>query len=582
MNRRIADSISSFFDERTARFLAVAAGLFSAAVIAGLFWFALRYYPSEYFDDEKLDPLREQIKHNAGNAALREKYRIEDVRRRESYLRAQIKIRTGARLLFVGLAVFVLSMRRLSALTALPPVPAAGRERQREERERTLAALTVISVSLLAVASSLWAVAWSARERAPAEAAPAAGVIIVAGRAVETAVPDNAKWPCFRGPTHQGIVMEMPLPLSWNAARNENILWKTKVPLPGKSSPIIWGDRLFLTGADLRARKVFCFDRSTGRLLWECAIRSRAFLGEDFEPGEDTGLAAPTPATDGKRVFAFFGTNELAAVDFDGKQLWSTWFGKPDSVYGVSSSPIFHNGRVILQLDQGDRKAAKSFLYALDPADGRIIWKTPRPVPASWSSPVVIKTPQREEIITCADPFVISYDPETGKELWRAKVLSYDVATLAVYADGMVYVTNDNGQFAAIRTGGSGDVTDTHVAWTYDEDMPDVASPITDGKYVLQVAAGYGTITCLDAKTGKVVWRQDFDEMFWSSPSLVGERVYWTDMKGKTFIFKLADRYEQLGVGDVGEDVVASPAFADSRIYIRAKEHLYCIGTKQK
>jgi outer membrane protein assembly factor BamB len=373
----------------------------------------------------------------------------------------------------------------------------------------------------------------------------------------------------------------MALPLSWDGAKNKNILWKTKVPLPGQSSPIVWGENVFLTGGDKQARQVYCFDRLAGRLKWTCTIRSRAFLAEDFEPYEDTGLAAPTPATDGERVYALFGSGELAAVDFSGKQVWSVWSGQPKSSYGLSASPFIHDGKLIVQIDQSSRKKGLSALYAIDPANGNTVWKTPRKVPSSWSSPILIKTPEREEIITSADPFVISYDPKSGQEIWRAEVLdSVEVAPSPIYANGFVYSVQEGAELAAIRAGGTGDVTKTHVAWTFDEGLPDCASPVTDGSLLVLAAAGYGAITCVDVKTGKAVWTQEFDDMFWSSPTLVGTRVYFPDVSGKTYIFELSRTYKALGTGVIGEDLYATPAFVDSRIYMRGKEHLYCIGVK--
>ena len=573
----LSDRTSQFFDKRTTAFLAAASGAVSLIVIAGLVWFGLAYRPDVRFEDERLNPEREEIKKAEEKTPLIERYRADDVARRQAHFRYQRRIESGAYLLFVSLFVFAMSVRRLSALTAPMPTPARRGAEPDAEKERDRVMVSVLAVTAPAVVAVFLGILWSREEAEPEKAAPPPEGMIVAA---EKAVPDRLKWPIFRGPTGQGIVAEMDVPLTWNAKTGENILWKTEVPLPGHGSPIVWGDKIFLTSADLKERKVFCFDRATGGLLWECKIQSGARFGDDFEVYADTGLAAPTPATDGRRVYVFFGTAELAAVDFSGKQVWVKWFGPPHSAYGLCASLVLHKGNLILQLDQGGKRKPKSVLYAINPADGKVVWETKRKAPASWSSPVLIKTPEREEIITCADPFVISYDPATGKELWRADVLGGDVAPLPVYADGMVYTVTEAAQLSAIRAGGSGDVTKTHVAWFFEDGLPDCASPVTDGKYLLMAAAGYGCLTCVDAKTGKDLWQQDFDDMFWSSPTLVGRRVYISDMPGKTYVLEWADKYKALGKGDVGEKVYATPAFVDSKIYIRGAKHLFCIGKR--
>lgn len=571
--------MSGFFDRTTSRFLAVASGAFSLVVIVGLLWYALRFHPGTWLADERTAPQRDAIRRGEGQVGLVESFRSEDVLRRKEFFNAERKTNIGAYLLFVSLFVFAMSMRRLSALGARLPLPQRRGGEVKVERERNRSLVSVLAVSTAGVALCLLAVCWAQQQ--PVQKEGGARGPLVAEEAPAKSVPDHLKWPAFRGAGGQGIAAEMKLPISWDAEKGANLLWKTKVPLPGHSSPIIWDDKIFLTGADLKTRCVYCFDRADGRLLWTCTIKTQVVLPEDFEVYEDTGLAAPSPVTDGKRVYAFFGTAEMAAVDFTGKQVWTVWFGPPDSGYGLSSSPVLWDGKLILQLDQDGRAKGKSFLYAIDPADGKTIWKTPRDAPASWSTPIVIKTDKDEEIITCSDPFVISYEAKSGKEVWRAKVLATDIAPLPVYADGMVYTANDNAQLSAIRVGGTGDVTKTHVAWTYEQGMPDVSSPLTDGKLLIMAASGYGAVTCMDAKSGKRLWKQEFDDMFWSSPTLVGRQVYLTDMKGKTHIFELAGAYKLLGMGTVGEKVITSPAFADSNIYIRGVEHLFAIGAKE-
>jgi len=566
-------------DKKTALFAAIVSGVFLLTMAVGVSWYALAFRHPAYFDDETFIKPRESLKSEPDQPQLIERFRKDDRLRREKFLTAQRKVQVGAYLLFGALFVFVLSLKRYMHFLEKPPQPLGPRRAGDEAGERNRAAGAALGISALLSVAGFVAMHALLPDVSGTEPEKPKGIVIAGAK--DEPVPEHLQWPHFRGPTRMGIVKEMALPLSWNAAKNENILWKTKVPLAGNSSPIVWGRRLFLTGADRRKRQVYCYDRTNGRLEWTCTVRSQAVLGKDFEIYEDTGLAAPTCATDGKKVFALFGTGEFVAVNFDGTQRWSRWLGEPDSIYGLASSPLYHDGRLILQLDQGGADEGKSFLYAFDPANGNSIWKKPRKVPNSWSSPVVVHTGGREEIITCANPWVISYEAKTGRELWRVKALDGDVAPLPVYADGMVYAETDYAELVAIRVGGSGDVTKTHIAWKYDEELSETSSPLCDGKYFLH-ATGDGTIACLDAKTGTAVWRKKYEKGFWSSPALVGRRVYLTDMSGTTYIFELGDSYRLLGTGIIGEEVVTTPAFVDSKIYVRGKDHLYCIGAEEQ
>ena len=572
-----AEKYLGWFDRRTALFLAVFSALFSCVVVAGLAWNALRYRPLGYFDAESFVAAKESLLRNPNDEALKEAIRAEDLLRRQNYLRSREKLVFGSYLLFGGLVVFALSMRRVAALGDRLPEPLDLSQLKADPRARQRSLIAVLTVPLpVAVATFVAFAVFVPREEDLGESSPRAPVVVVDLPEVQE-IPADRKWTQFLGSEGTSRAPAMDVPRSWDAESGENIVWKTTVPLQGNSSPIVWGDRLFLTGADAEKRQVYCIDIADGSLLWTCTIRTQAVFNEELDSYGDTGLAAPTSVTDGRNVYSFFGTNELAAVDFEGKQVWSRWFGEPDSMYGVATSLCYHKGKVILQLDQGEENEPHSFLYAINPVDGKDLWKTPREVPGSWSSPVVVNTGSREEILTAATPWAIGYDPETGKEFWRANVLTGDVAPVPVYGDGLVFTVTEYSQLAAIRTGGLGDITETHVAWTYDEYLPDVATPVTHGRLLL-LPTGYGTTSCFEAKTGKILWTEEFDRGFWASPILVGEDIYITDQEGDTFIFPLADKYELLGKGSLGEMVVATPAFAGSRIYIRGREHLYCIG----
>jgi len=555
--------------------LAVLSGVFSVVVVIGLAVFAYRYRPVTYFEEPQFVALKERLRQNPDDESLQEMVRAEDRRRIVAYQDSRRKMLFGGYLLAGGLFVFVLSMRRLAVLRERPPEPVdlLGARKSSADRKQSLIAALALTVPLILVALSALGVHQRRPKPVPLEGA-------LAGLPEYRPLPDSMKWTQFRGNAGLGTAAAMPLPLSWNAESGENILWKVPLPAKGNSSPVVWGDRLFLTGGSKDARRVYCFDTNTGDLVWNCPIRTTALVEENLDDLGETGYASPTCVTDGTNVYAFFGTTELAAVDFLGRQVWSRWFGKPDSMYGISTSPVYHGGRLFLQLDQGgDAEDGKSFAYSIDPKTGDILWKTPREVSGSWTTPIVVNTGKRDELIASGNPWVVAYDPTDGRELWRSKVLSGDVAPVPAYSDGVVFTVTEYSQLAATRTGGSGDVTENNVLWTWDEYLPDVASPVTDGRRLL-VPTGYGTVTCLEIGTGKEIWTHDFDEGFWSSPILVGDTVYMTDKMGDTLIFRLSDTYEEMGRGSVGEQVFTTPAFVDSKIFIRGQKSLFCIGEK--
>jgi outer membrane protein assembly factor BamB len=266
-------------------------------------------------------------------------------------------------------------------------------------------------------------------------------------------------------------------------------------------------------------------------------------------------------------------------VDFDGAVKWVVNFGRPNSRYGLASSLAFHRNTVIYQLDQGQEASENlSAILGIDAKSGGVVWRTfERPVPNSWSSPVVVDAGGRKIVVACGDPWVIAYDPETGGELWRLEALSDDVAASPVAADGLVYVTNMNAKATAIRPPGEGEDQPT-VVWTFDDGLPDTTSPVATSKFFLQTVGT--TLTCLDAKTGKLFWQNDLGDTFVASPTVVGDRVYLFGIAGKGYVFDLAETFGAAQESDLGEPVDASPAFGDGFIYVRGEKNLYCIGRK--
>lgn len=388
------------------------------------------------------------------------------------------------------------------------------------------------------------------------------------------------EWPGFRGPGGVGIAAPGSYPTKWDGARRTNVVWKAAVPLPGRNSPVVWGRRVFLTGAEKDKREVYCFDAARGTLLWRRTVPIPAGQ-EPVKVSPDAGYAPATAATDGKCVCAVFVNGDVACFDLAGKPLWTRSLGKPDNQYGHASSLLFYGSGLIVQMDQGsDPQDGKSALYALDSVTGTPVWQVKRPVGASWATPIVIRAGGRDELITCSNPLVIAHDPRSGAELWRAEWLGGEVTPSPVFGGGLVYACNQGAALAAIRPGGSGDVTKSGTAWSFQEDLPDIVSPLY-ANGMLFLITSQGMVTCLDAQACKRLWQHDFAAKMNPSPVLADGRVYLQDGKGVMHVFEAARAYKEVATAQLGEEASATPAFARGRIYLRGAKSLFCVGDRK-
>jgi outer membrane protein assembly factor BamB len=400
----------------------------------------------------------------------------------------------------------------------------------------------------------------------------------------------GSHWPRFRGLAGNGLSQCAQTPTTWNGRTGEGILWKAPVPLPGYSSPIVWGDRLFLTGADRTTRRLYCFDAASGTLRWQAAVPGAAGRTDQRDkPWNVASYAAPTPVTDGQMVWAMFADGNLACFDTDaqtpttGKPVWARDLGVPKNSYGHASSLVQHADFVFVQLDQESPREERSRLLALDARSGNTVWEVKRPVGVSWSTPTVIDVAAQKQLITCGNPWVIGYAPDTGKELWRTDSLEggYYAIPSPVYAAGLVFACTEGAVLSAIRPDARGEVSNSHVLWTAEDDLPDVCTPVSDGE-LLYVLCSDGRLTCYDCLTGKRIWQQDLssaDCTFQASPCLVRDRLYLLEGAGMMHIVAAGRTARMIGRAELGEACPgATPAFAAGRIFIRGQKHLYCIA----
>ncbi len=376
-------------------------------------------------------------------------------------------------------------------------------------------------------------------------------------------------YPFFRGAEGNGIAYQSNVPTQWDGAAGTNILWKVKSPKHGFSSPIVWKNKVFITGADNASREVYCYDLGSGKLLWTAKA--------DNIPGSpvkmptvtaDTGLAAPTMATNGSSIFAIFSTGDVLALDMDGNRLWAKNMDVPDNHYGHSSSLIIYKDKLLIQYDTN--KGGK--LIALSTASGDEIWVTARKTKIAWSSPVLVNTGSRMELILTTNPNVDSYDPETGKELWSMKCLTGEVGPSAAYSDGLVFAANEYATLAAIKPGST-----PEIVWQSDEYLPEVASPLAVNGIVI-IATSYGMVAAIDATTGTKLWEKEYGSGFYASPVYAAGNIYLIDMTGVCHIVKAAKEFQSVAEPVLGEKGVCAPVFADGKTLIRGFDNLYCIG----
>ncbi len=372
----------------------------------------------------------------------------------------------------------------------------------------------------------------------------------------------------FRGFMGQGVSYHKNIPVNWNGLSGENIKWKVAFSKPGYNSPVIWGDKLFISGGDSQSRIVTCYNRLTGQLLWEREVKdipgSPASLPRVTD---DTGLAAPTMAVDGHRVYAIFATGDIVAFDLEGNKVWGRNLGVPNNHYGHSSSLMVWKNRVVVQYDTN----TKGRMLALNTATGETLWDVDRPVHISWASPTLIEVDGKMQVVTSADPFVSGHDLETGAELWKVEAMMGEVAPSIAFDNGLVFATNEYARLVAVKP-----EPGAEFIWEDDEYLAEVASPVAyDG--LLFVATSYGVLVCYDSSTGEKYWEKEFNDGFYSSPMIADGKLYIIDVGGITHILKTDKTGTIISELELGEGGFALPAFADGMIYLRGVSHLYCI-----
>lgn len=566
--------------------MAWAAGLFCAVVLGVIVFQRLHAANNDPWKSPQLLALKQQLLEHPRDETLKEQIRELDLKFRQRYVRRLKLTATGGWLAVAGAAVALLAARRAAALMLLPPMPKPNPDASRlaallasRSRWSVAAAGLVLGAAVLAVGLST---------RTPLPATPEEVKRLLAGGdaaedaggvpALPTLEELAANWPRFRGWDGGGVCRDTNLPLTWDVAGGVNLFWKAAAPALAPSSPVVWSNRIFFTGGDAAKREVFCHDAATGQLLWQRAVENvpGSPATQPAIPKETT-FAASTGATDGRRIFAIFGNGDLAALSFDGAPVWSKNLGVPKNPYGYATSLGLWPGKLLVQLDQAAGAPGGSKLLCLDAATGRALWERARQTEATWATPTVIEAAGKTQVITLGLPHVVSYALADGNELWRADVLEGEITPSPVFAGGLVLAVSPSIHLVALRPDGAGDVTKSHLAWSVEDNQPDVTSPVASGELAFTVTSS-GTLTCFDLKDGSKQWEHELEMEVQASPSLVGNRVFVLGTKGVAVTVDAARQFQEVSRSALPDHFLASPAFAGGKMFLRGATNLWCVA----
>ena len=396
-------------------------------------------------------------------------------------------------------------------------------------------------------------------------------------------------WPAWRGPRGDGTCLEKGLPTTWN--KTENVAWKVPLPERGNSTPIVWGDRVFVTQAIEKEnrRTLMCFDRKDGKLLWQ-----KGTEWTEKEPTHGTNpFCASSPITDGERVIAWYGSAGIFCYDFDGNEIWKRDLGIQKHIWGYGASPVLHGDLCYLNFGPG----ARSFLIALNKRTGETVWQHDEPstyegtdeakfsnldYTGSWSSPLFRDVNGRTELIISLPFRVCAFEPTTGKEFWNCGGTNALAYTSPLFADGIVVgMGGYNGMSIALKAGGSGDITQEQRLWRHPKTKQRIGSGVIHNGHIY-IHNDPGIAECFELATGKLVWEERLPGgQNWSSVMLADGLCYTINQNGDCCVFKADPKFELVAANSLGEHSNSSIVPSDGQLFIRTYQHLWCIGERK-
>lgn len=558
------------------RRISIGSGIFTLVVALTMLFSIIQLKVMDPLDNPAISSIKDDFDRNPDDITKAEQVRALDLMARKAYFSSRGQIQTGSYLLLAGAIIFVITQRIIAGNEKINPSIPGERVAQYERKVKyakylagTVAVLTTAAViSSFILRKDLPDLSGKAAARAEKKARNKddAPVPLIIG---EEFIPDPTNYPFFRGQDGRGIAGGSGYPTLWNGEEGLNIKWKTAIPKKGQSSPVIWGDKLYVTGADYSSAEIYCLDKNSGQILW---VASGSNLeNEPSEPPEtdmDTGLAASSIATDGNSVCAIFANGNLICLDPDGNKKWARNIGIPENVYGYSSSLVMYENLLIVQFDSDEKVSVMGF----DTSSGDLKWETSRRGYPSWTSPVIAVFNGQPQVLISGNPEVSAYDPLTGKELWALEVLVGDVAPSPAVSGSMVYAVTDYARLAAIKPGPG-----ASIVWEDNMFTPDVSSPVANNKFLF-LSTGNGDVVCYDSQKGDTLWTHYFMDQFYASPVIADGKVWFLDRSGTMHIVKEGEQFELIAESPVGEPADCTPAFSDGMIFIRSKNNIFCIS----
>ena len=402
-----------------------------------------------------------------------------------------------------------------------------------------------------------------------------------------------ANWPAWRGPLGTGVCEEKNLPIQWSATNN--VKWRVPLPERGNSTPVVWGERVFVTQPVGERRTLMCFHRDDGKLLWQTGVAT-----EEKEPTHGTNpYASGSPVTDGERVIVSFASDGLYCYDFAGKELWRrTDLGRQFHIWGAGSSPVIYGDLCFLNFGPSET----TYLLAVDKKTGQTAWKQDEPSdyvhpkpgePAnqgktfigSWTTPTLMNVEGRDQLLMSWPKRLAAYEPKTGKEIWTCSGLNVLAYTAPIYGDGIVVAMGGfNGMAMALRAGGSGDVTESRRLWHHPKTKQRIGSGVIHDGHIY-IHNDPGVAECLELKTGKLVWEERLKGagatgVNWSSVMLAAGNCYTINQSGDCFVFKASPKFELVSVNSLREPSNSSIVPSNGELFIRTHRALWCVGKK--
>lgn len=518
-------------------------------------------------DNPVLLSVKEQYDRDPANAQNAEQVRAMDLMARKAYFSSRWQVESGSYLLLAGAIIFIICQQLISSTEKILPSFTESKP-DAEKSDKTGRKYLVTFASVIFVA----AIGASFFLRA---ALPDPGGKIKkekvnkSEKVTANSEADPVNYPFFRGHDSRGIAGGEGYPTNWNGSEGKNILWKAEVPKEGQNSPVIWKDKLFLSGGLDKDVEIYCYDKNSGKLLW--TGKGSGMPGEPSsipEMDADAGLSTSTMAVNEKYVCAIFANGNLVCFDHNGKSVWFKNLGMPTNVYGYSSSLVIYKDLLIVQYDS----EAKLSLMGINLKDGEVKWETPRTGRPVWSSPVLANFSGTPCVIINGNPNVEAYDPETGKQLWAVECMSGDVAPSIAANSQLAYAVTDYVKLAAIKPG-----TGASIVWEDNMFTPNVSSPVANDDFLF-ITTGVGDAACYNAIKGDTLWTHIFNDPFYASPIIAGDKVYMLDRSGVMHIVTAGPQFQLVAESPLGERADCTPAFSEGKIFIRGKKNLYCIA----